>query len=374
MLKKLYQSFFRRTHADVSARKVPELPSLTGIRGIAALIVVIGHSSQMFLGGRDISTFSRLPPQDAAVDLFFVLSGFIICKIYGREERLTALAYARFLQLRFARIWPLHALTLFPAFLKVCLTVGFGVGLGAAASEIAMVHAWPIVGHARLLNGPSWSVSIEWFAYILVFPLLYLFGRNLRGSYLWAGIVALLTLEITILLHLKDQGGDVIARGWVAILRGTVGFSVGWMCQYLQRRDGFASHLAAKMLDAVIIISIGYIALGCFYPSRPLWWLLGASPIIVLGLEGKNYFTQFCSGSVIHFLGMISYSLYLCHIPFLNFWRAMHLTIDYDVNHVLSWVAYLITLIGISSLSYFFVELPARNHLRSFKRFKAKSA
>src|SRR5207344_165994 len=96
------------------------LSNLTPLRGIAALLTVIFHVD-LFMGG------ALVPPQFSLglsrmylmVDFFFILSGFILCYVYGKyfAESVSSAEFRKFSIARFARVYPLHLVTLVYIFL-----------------------------------------------------------------------------------------------------------------------------------------------------------------------------------------------------------------------------------------------------------------
>jgi peptidoglycan/LPS O-acetylase OafA/YrhL len=105
---------------DAPAR---QLQSLTSLRGLAALWVVFYHYSAIYFPRLDIGDYSNLIAKGyLAVDLFFMLSGFVMTHVYYRafSESITQ-NYRNFLVARVARLYPLHLLVLF-LFLATALT------------------------------------------------------------------------------------------------------------------------------------------------------------------------------------------------------------------------------------------------------------
>ena len=142
------------------------LPALTGLRFVAAAMILAHHTRGEF--------HMPLPsiPLDHGVSLFFVLSGFILTHVYPELE--TWAATKRFLILRVARIWPAHVVTLFLAMLA------YGKSINQTfLANFTMTHAWIPMGRWFFsYNAVSWSISTEFFFY-LMFPLLILnWSRN----------------------------------------------------------------------------------------------------------------------------------------------------------------------------------------------------
>lgn len=114
--------------------KSPELPGLTGIRGLAALTVVAFHY--------------RLPGFQfgwLAVDVFFVLSGFVLSHVYR-----LGIDRTEFLWHRFARVMPVHLATTVP--IGIYLAAKGVVSYGAVAASAMLVH---------VVNVPAWSLNVE---------------------------------------------------------------------------------------------------------------------------------------------------------------------------------------------------------------------
>ncbi|MBW8882454.1 MAG: acyltransferase, partial [Asticcacaulis sp.] len=109
------------------------------------------------------------------VELFFVLSGFILSHVYLEAFRTGRFSYRDFLWARLARIYPLHlAITAGLGLLILALAVA-GVHAGdklvvwsSLPAQLTLTQAWGLAPHGGW-NHPSWSISAEWFAY-LTFP------------------------------------------------------------------------------------------------------------------------------------------------------------------------------------------------------------
>src|SRR5215203_2600325 len=142
------------------------LDGLTSLRFFLASAVVIGHHA-----GRDISQYGSVATlinamAPYAVSWFFVLSGFVL--FYNYRALPTGRDRLNFIALRFARVWPVHIVTLvatlgiFYYAAHIAKTQPGYVGLTAA-----MLHTWlPDANLNGAFNGPSWSISDEWFFYL----------------------------------------------------------------------------------------------------------------------------------------------------------------------------------------------------------------
>ena len=157
-----------------------EIHNLTGIRAIAAFWVVLLHaqhievlSAQTWLHATPFINRGYL-----AVDLFFVLSGFIIPYVYHQKFAAapTLKTYEKYLLLRWARLYPNHFVIflLYVGLMLAAAAIGKpldseGYSGTQALAHLLLIQAWPL-GIGLGWNWPSWSISAEFFAYSLLFP------------------------------------------------------------------------------------------------------------------------------------------------------------------------------------------------------------
>jgi peptidoglycan/LPS O-acetylase OafA/YrhL len=159
------------------------ISALTGLRGYAALWVVLSHLS--FTDSLSSAVADRLQWKLAngvlrheylAVDLFFMLSGFVLTHAHGREirESVDRRSYGRFLLLRLARVYPLHFVALVGMLVIRIVDPGISPwsSPGSFVLHIFMIASWGFM-KGPTWNGPAWSLSSEWMAY-LVLPLILL--------------------------------------------------------------------------------------------------------------------------------------------------------------------------------------------------------
>ena len=178
--------------ADVAARRtsVVHLESLTSLRFFAALVVVVHHAGWMATPSTKAADVLELGY--VGVSFFFVLSGFVLT--WSLSPTRTA---RRFYWLRFARIWPLHAVTTAYAGLVVARQFWIPDNSGILA-VITCTQGFSTSKYTYYgLNGVSWSLSCEAFFYLL-FPLLVaaLLGRGRRALWTVAvlDVIALLVV------------------------------------------------------------------------------------------------------------------------------------------------------------------------------------
>lgn len=156
---------------------VPYLPALTGVRALAAFWVLLYHVHPALhdFFGMAGPVMSVINSGFQGVDLFFVLSGFIIAHHYAHVLRpFHARSYARYLWARIARIYPLHIVMLLTVLAMVKLAPYFGFTINRGTDyewdtfiqNIFLVQAWEFPARVNW-NHFAWSISAEWFAYVL---------------------------------------------------------------------------------------------------------------------------------------------------------------------------------------------------------------
>ena len=164
------RSWLARATAGSSPDARRELPSLTPLRGIAAMAVLLYHSSFLayhFGGGAPPGICRR---GYLAVDLFFFLSGFVLTHVYG--SRLAAnrdwAAIGRFLWARFCRIYPAALFTTAVYILKHLIgQFDMPAGISFKTQLIAALFLFQVPWLDNIvINGPSWSISAEWYSYL----------------------------------------------------------------------------------------------------------------------------------------------------------------------------------------------------------------
>lgn len=105
------------------------IPALTGVRGVAAVWVVLLHLSQSLKGTIGLTETAPLIQSGfLGVDLFFILSGAVMYHVHGADFlQYRIKSHWAFLKLRFARVYPLHAFCLFAVALAIYLLPDFTV-------------------------------------------------------------------------------------------------------------------------------------------------------------------------------------------------------------------------------------------------------
>ncbi len=288
----------------------PMLLELESIRGLAALLVVVHHlpAWNLSLWDSPIVRNSYL-----MVDVFFVLSGFVMYKAYGGTIT-TSSGLMRFQLLRLGRLYPVHA-----AFLVVwaCVElakqaaaarlglVGASAGGGhantwaALLEHVLLLQAIGPTGHALTFNAAAWSISTEFYTY-LVF-----------------GGVALLARRAAPLIHLAICGGSLalIVTGagadHVLLLRCLAGFFLGCCVATLMHRFAFSTPRWSLPAAFAALLVFLHLKSGSAYDSLML--PLSAALIVCALTSEPGPVRRALNARPLAWLGSISYSLYMSH-------------------------------------------------------------
>jgi peptidoglycan/LPS O-acetylase OafA/YrhL len=210
-----------------------EVPTLTGLRGLAAAAVLLYHY--------DVPGFSR---GFLAVDVFFVLSGFVLVHVYNKN-----IQWHSFFWARAARTLPIHITT-------TALVYLISILLGGSVSLIDLLEG--IIGW-RLLNTPAWSLTVEWTAYLL-FPIALPLAKRIGSRVVL--LIGIIGYAIGLMLHCDLNWLWFNPRGLGAFTIGVGMYLAGWR------------PIRSKILDNKLVRYIGDI-------SYPLY-LLNVTPLIAL--------------------------------------------------------------------------------------------
>jgi peptidoglycan/LPS O-acetylase OafA/YrhL len=354
------------------------LSNLTPLRAIAAICVVFYHF-QSVIAVFVLPERTRLLDKGyLMVDLFFIMSGFIISHVYHQsfQSGLSAGNVRRFIVARFARVYPLHLITLLILILFAALVHGWGpiFDPNAILTNILLIHAFGIQ-KVFTWNVPSWSISAEWWAY-MAFPFLaiLLYRQKKLVIVLMSLLVILSYLAIMFWLPRKDPFDptaivphNLDSTFDYGFLRGIAGFVTG-MLLYALYEPGLLRKMFQKDITAVILI-LGTLTCLHFGINDGFYIILFAGVVFTFALNnGKLH--SFCNFRFMQYLGKISYSIYLMQVfPLLPFFGGVKLPgLRYAAHSatVGFWLGsgycliYVGIVIGLSSITYYSIEKPCR--------------
>ena len=346
------------------------LDPLTGVRFFLALGVVLFHYQLQWTlpdGAAGLLNRARL-----GVDVFFILSGFILTHVYLQGDG--APNYRRFLAARFARIYPAHLFILLAMLGLVLVAPPFGVGLEPGrfnpadfAGTLLLVHAWFPREALVLWNGPAWSLSAEWFAY-LAFPAYAALALRLRARP-WVIISLAAMLFIALDAFYRAQFGRVLPRAEdsLGILRIIPEFLYGIGLYYLGQ--SWTPSTRTSVIGALAATATLLLLMQVGADDRII--VAAAGPFILsLALLARARVRTFLSHPVALFAGEASFALYLVHIPILMVWRNAAQAFagwpgDYRMG-IGELAAMLVLTLAFAAAIHVFVERPGRRLLRAW--------
>ena len=354
-----------------------EIRPLSGLRGIAALSVAIGHFETVNLVPALRNAYGWTDP---SVDLFFCLSGFTMCLAYRASEA-GRLPLRNYLVARIARIYPLYLLTLvFCSFMEGRLTrFQHTATVWDFVRQLTMTNAWSVLGSGIHWNPPAWSVSVEFFCYLFVFPALFPLSRWMSG-YGWRVRLILSTVLVatSFYVYARYTNPLIFACGReskcgireiayaVNLLRGVLGFAAGWVvyASFVSRDRLWA--WATRYADRVVLAILAFMALGALGSPVSKLMLVGFPLMILAVSSGRSLASRVLSWGPVHYLGSISYSIYLLHIPWSYFGSdILGLFPNNPSTSLPSSTIQVGGMLAVSALSYHTIELPLRRLVRA---------
>lgn len=342
------------TVRPVDGNAAAKIESLTGLRAVAAALVFLMH-------------LQVLPRGYLGVDLFFALSGFVLCHVYHAQFATGIRGYRRFMALRLGRLYPAYLVVL--ALWLSALAAADILNLphetqtqhGLLVFSVAyalMVQAWGLFA-IHDFNRPAWSVSVEWLLY-LVFPLLVrplLRLRRLEAVLLVA--VLLIAVRVALLQGTDDARFTDIGRGVCGFLLGMLVWRAG--------SGGLSARAAGVLADGGMIALMALMIL----PGTHALIDHAAFVVMVLLIFGlarqSGLIASLLSRPLPVYLGEISYGFYLLQILMLAAvwagWDWLSLETFAPRRIWFGPVAAIATLIAATAI-YHLVERPVRAAVR----------
>jgi len=345
--------------ASAPPPRIPELLPLTAIRGLAAWWVVLFHMRVLLAPWLPAGAIAFLAHGNLAVDLFFILSGFVMALNYG--ERVAdggARAYGDFLVRRLARIYPLHLLILAGFAGYALAAAAFGSARleeqswGYFGQSALLVQNWGLSGEARW-NVPAWSISTEIAAYLL-FPLI-LAALAPRRRPLWLLAAAALALGLCVQPLFRLLGypyPNAVAQ--TGLFRCLLQFAIGMALYGLWLRLPRRAWLATALFAAAAASAAGFLLWNL--PLVPLAW-----SALILALARVRRAGPLEAPALV-WLGRVSYATYLSHYLLLTLFKFAFVAPGIPVPPALL-ALFLVATLAVSALLYHGFERPAQRRL-----------
>jgi peptidoglycan/LPS O-acetylase OafA/YrhL len=285
---------------------------LDSFRGLFAVFVVLYHMNVL----NSVTSLQFFRGSWVFVEFFFVLSGFVLAHGYMNKEQLS---FNKYLISRVFRIFPLHVFILLVflvfeliKFIAYKKGVTFGVlpftGAGAIDQiipNLLLVHAWTTFTEPYSFNFPSWSISIEFYMYLIFFVTLVLSKYRLAT---WL----LISSFMLILLQLKtDLPVEEVKRGLGSFFAGCLTYIL-----YTKLPKGRLNFYVASLLEITSVVAIAYVVSSNGQHSPLLTVSIFCLTILLYSFE-LGLISIFLKRKAFVKLGELSYSIYMVHAAIL---------------------------------------------------------
>ena len=341
-------------------------PDIDGLRALAVVSIVIFHAIPSILPGGFIG-----------VDIFFVISGYLISSIIFKSVQSGSFSFADFYMKRANRIFPTLSLVL-----AVCLTFGWfslysdeymqlgkhtAAGAGFVANIVLLMESgyFDTASEAKVLLH-LWSLGIEEQFY-LIWPVLILIFKRSKKAIL---LVLLLVIALSFIANIYYINVDPTVTYYSPLTR-LWELAFGALLAY----QGFhyrSNHIAAKKIHHVIsVVGFVLILIFSFFVTKadfPGWKaaLPVAGAFMIIGSGHDAFVNKYVlSRKPLVFIGLISYPLYLWHWPVFTFLRIIN---SGEVSNFAMFIAVLAAF-ALSIVTYFCWERPIR-----YSKQKGKTA
>jgi peptidoglycan/LPS O-acetylase OafA/YrhL len=340
------------------------------IRGIAALLVLIYHVDFMFgLRGQ------LLPAGYLAVDLFFILSGFVLSLTYGPRIQQGTIDFRGYLVARLARLYPLFLVTTLAG--VVVMTARFEANSGyvdtlpLSASAIANVLMIPTFAApyatktAFVFNPASWSIFFEMIVSILFFlSLARLPNAGLVLVLIVSGILAALSIFAVGTVDVGYATDNLI----YALPRVVYSFTVGILIQRAFAKSAWTCRAGAAY--ALLLLVILMMQLKLWLPQQPYFDLVALMVVLpMLVIAGAGVTLRGASRKIASLLGQASYGVYLIQgTLIIAAAGASQKLLGRKIYDLSPWVgfAFVAFTLALSLLVAEYFEYPARRYLKQW--------
>jgi peptidoglycan/LPS O-acetylase OafA/YrhL len=376
-----------------------EIKAISGLRIVAAVWVVLFH----FRPWLEVSApgfRSALAPiincGAQGVDLFFILSGFVLTWNYldRMGESFSMKATLHFLWLRLARVWPVYVVTLHLALAWIIFTLYVGhmpspvadhLSAVSYARQVFLVQLWfqPFFDGSSW-DGPAWSISAEWLAYLLFGVLVLVIFRIARATRVRGLLLLAVAACLPPTLLLLATGHFYTPWSWLP--RIVMQFTAGALACAAVRKMQLSQANQREAGYLSLVLGAGIVGILYFLDAHPVPKVSDSSglvdvlfvPLVASLAVGIGSLPRLLSTRIMVYGGYLSFSLYMVHELVHTAWN--WITAEFEIVLTPSWSAKLI-IVGVlavtfagAALLYHFVEEPARIWMRNMAKARTAEA
>ena len=299
--------------------------ALDAFRGICAISVVIFHMHFV----NSITELDFFRGSAVFVEFFFILSGFVLAHGYGDKKDLN---FRSFMKARFFRIYPLH---IFMLTVFIILELGklfaykFGdisfnnppftndTSINEIVPNLLLIHSWTSFTDPLSFNYPSWSISIEFYIYALLFTTIAFFKTS--KTIVWFCISA---IAFSLIFLKSDLLVESVLKGLSCFFGGTVIYLLFKKISYFR----FPLALATLIEVLLIILIIFVVSVNFKYKSliAPFLFLL---TVLFFAFEA-GLISKLLKIKIFQTTGKLSYSIYMTHAAILFIFNSIGIVLQ----------------------------------------------
>lgn len=345
-------------------------PEIDGLRAVAVVSVILYHAQFVLLGNE------WFQGGFIGVDIFFVISGYLISRIIFSELQSTgSFSFTTFYERRARRILPMLFVVIFASFpfawyvLLPSAFIQYAESILASlffGSNFFFYFSTTEYGAESSLLKPflhTWSLGVEEQFYLL-FPCVAILAFRYCRQYFLATLVILTLLSLGFAEFIREKNSDLnfylpFSRFWELLAGSILAFRE---LNFGVRSEGIGRRLFPTLGLILVGYSIWFFDGSTPHPSSYTLAPIVGTVLIIGYAAGSEVVSRTLGSKPFVWLGLISYSAYLWHFPVLAFAR---LHSDLSTSAKLALV--FITLV-LSALSYLFIEKPFRDRNKLSKR------
>lgn len=283
---------------------------LDAFRGLCALSVVISH----MYWANSITELDFFKGAGVFVEFFFVLSGFVLAHGYGFKQNLD---FKKFMKARFFRLYPLHFTMFFLVFSFQCLKyfvinyseLNFGAepftnkyALAEIIPNLMLVQAWTPYTEVFSFNGASWSISIEFYIYVILYVSIISFKSYKIISWLLISILSFILIYLD-----SDALISYVLRGLSCFFGG----AVAYVC-YKNISDFRPSYVLGSLGEIFLIIGVIFVVQVDALNKGLICSIIFLFTVLFFALE-SGLVSEILKHKYFQCLGLLSYSVYMVH-------------------------------------------------------------
>ena len=343
-------------------------PEIDGLRAFAILPVVLFHAGFKIFSGGFIG-----------VDIFFVISGYLITGIISNEIKEKKFNLINFYERRARRILPnLLFVVIFSSvlswlFLDIYSLNIFGKSVIGVVTFCSNFYFWLKGGYFSestelmpLMH--TWSLSVEEQFY-LFFPILMILLSKLESKKIFNILIFLtflsLCLSIFAVNYINPIHQSIISGAFYLLPTRAWELGIGALISIKASQNKYVFNFSIKRVFFLELLGISMVLLPIFLYSETTSFpgFASISPVLGTGIlllfcNNNTIIGRFLANKLFVFIGLISYSLYLWHHVIFSFWRNTHLNSSIDNLHKFLLI---VLSFAFSYISYKFIEKPFRN-------------